>query len=174
MSSVNNSSIQISFVTQVSLVNTQLSWTSLRRPSELGKHYLLNLANTRMLGGCRKMSSSPEWSWHTLTGKDMIFYVTSKIIYNLINMLMVERHLKFLKGLVRQRACPKDSMVEGYMVYHMMVYVTQYLRNLVAKTHIDCIWDLNSIKKFKGEYLVGNSRFRKVKGNKLWDVIVAS
>ena len=29
------------------------------------------------------------------------------------SMWMVERDLKFLKGLVRQRACPKGSMVEG-------------------------------------------------------------
>ena len=28
---------------------------------------------------------------------------------------MVERQLKSLKDLVRQRACPKGSMVEGYM-----------------------------------------------------------
>ena len=57
-------------------------------------------------------------------------------------------------------------MIEGYMVCQMMVYITQYLPNLIAKTHIDCIWDLDSTKKFEGEYLVGNDRFRKVKGNK--------
>ena len=66
------------------------------------------------------------------------------------SMWMVERHLKFMKGLVWKRARPKGSMVEGYMVYHMMVYVTQYLSNLVENTHIDCIWDLDSIKKFEG------------------------
>ena len=37
------------------------------------------------------------------------------------SMWMVERHLKFLKDLVRQRAHPKGSMVEGYMVYQTMV-----------------------------------------------------
>ena len=67
------------------------------------------------------------------------------------SMWMIERHFKFLKGLIWQRTCPKDSMVEGYMVYQMMVYVTQYLPNLAAKTHIDCIWDLDSIKKIEGE-----------------------
>ena len=33
------------------------------------------------------------------------------------SMRMVERNSNFLKGLVRKRACPKVSMVEGYMVY---------------------------------------------------------
>ena len=82
-------------------------------------------------------------------------------------MWMAKRHLKFLKGLIRQRARLEGSMVEGYMVYHMMVYATQYLPNLAINTHIGCIWDLDSIKKFEGEYLVGKGRFRKVKGNKL-------
>ena len=58
------------------------------------------------------------------------------------SMWMVERHLKFLKGLVQQRAHPKGYMVEGYMVSEMMVYVTQYIPNLATKTHIDCIWEI--------------------------------
>ena len=33
------------------------------------------------------------------------------------SMWMVERHLKSLKALVRQREHPKGSMVDGYMVY---------------------------------------------------------
>ena len=70
-------------------------------------------------------------------------------------MWIIERHLKFWKGFLQERACPEGYMVEVYMVYHMMVYVTQYLPNLVAKTHMDCIWDIDSIKKFEGEYLVG-------------------
>jgi hypothetical protein len=37
------------------------------------------------------------------------------------SMWMVQRHLKSLKDLVRQRACPEGSMVEGYMVYESMV-----------------------------------------------------
>ena len=40
------------------------------------------------------------------------------------SMWMVERHLKSLKDLVIKRACPRDSMVEGYMVYQKMVYIT--------------------------------------------------
>jgi hypothetical protein len=40
------------------------------------------------------------------------------------SMLMVKRHLKSLKALVRQRACLEDSMVDGYMVYESMVYIS--------------------------------------------------
>jgi hypothetical protein len=36
---------------------------------------------------------------------------------------MVERNLKSLKALVRQRAHHDGSMVEGYMVYESMVYI---------------------------------------------------
>ena len=39
------------------------------------------------------------------------------------SMWMGERHLKFLKALVRQRACIKGSMVRGYMLYKSMVYI---------------------------------------------------
>jgi hypothetical protein len=45
---------------------------------------------------------------------------------------MVERHLKSLKALVRQRAFPEGYMVEGYMVYESMVYISQYLPKLGA------------------------------------------
>ena len=79
------------------------------------------------------------------------------------SMWMVERHLKFLEGLVQQRAHPKGSMVEGYMVYHTMVYTGEYLPKFAAKIHVDRIWDPNSIKFFEGEYLMGKGRLRKVR-----------
>jgi hypothetical protein len=53
------------------------------------------------------------------------------------SMWMVERHLKSLKALVRQRACPEGSMVEGYMVYQTMVYITQYLPKIAASINVD-------------------------------------
>ena len=77
---------------------------------------------------------------------------------------MVERHLKFLKGFVRQRAHPESSMVEGYIVYQTMVYIIEYLPKFVANIHVDRIWDPNSINKFEGEYLMGKGRSRKVRG----------
>jgi hypothetical protein len=79
-------------------------------------------------------------------------------------MWMVERHLKSLKVLVRERACPEGSMVEGYMVYQSMVYISQYLPKLAVPTMhtMDRIWDVNSIKKFEDqEYLLGQGRMKK-------------
>jgi hypothetical protein len=78
------------------------------------------------------------------------------------SMWMVERHLKSLKALVRQRARPEGSMVEGYMVYQTMVYITQYLPKISASINVDHIWDVNSINKFEGEHLLGKGRMRKV------------
>ena len=80
---------------------------------------------------------------------------------------MVERHLKSLKALVRQRARPEGSMVERYMVYQSMVYISQYIPKLAAPTMhaVDRIWDLNSIKNFEGEHLLGKGRMKKVRGN---------
>ena len=41
-----------------------------------------------------------------------------------MSMWMVERKFKSLKALVRQRARPEGSMVEGYMVYQSMVCIS--------------------------------------------------
>ena len=81
------------------------------------------------------------------------------------SMWMVERHLKFMKGLVRQRACPEGSMIEGYMIYQTMVYISEYLPKFAADIHVDHIWDPNSNEKFEGEYLTGKGRLRRVRGN---------
>ena len=40
------------------------------------------------------------------------------------SMWMVERHFNSLKDFVRQRTCPKGSIVQGYMVYQSMVYIS--------------------------------------------------
>jgi hypothetical protein len=50
---------------------------------------------------------------------------------------MVERHLKSLKALVKQRAHPKGSMVAGYMVYQTMFYITQYIPKIVVSINVD-------------------------------------
>ena len=46
------------------------------------------------------------------------------------SMWMVERQLKSLKDLVRQRARPEGSMADGYMVYQCMMYISEYLPKL--------------------------------------------
>jgi hypothetical protein len=78
---------------------------------------------------------------------------------------MVERQLKSLKAFVRQRACPEGSMVEGYMVYQCMVYISQYLSKLAENMNVPHIWHLESIIKFEGEVLLGKGKMRTVKGN---------
>jgi hypothetical protein len=77
---------------------------------------------------------------------------------------MVERHLKSLKTLVRQRAHPEGSMVEGYMVYQMLVYMSDYLPNLGREINMHCILGVNNVKISKVEVLVENGKIRKVKG----------
>jgi hypothetical protein len=78
---------------------------------------------------------------------------------------MVERQLNSLKGFVRQRACPEGSMVEGYMVYQCMVYISQYIPKLVENMNVPHIWHLDSINKFKWEVLLGKGKMRAMKGN---------
>jgi hypothetical protein len=83
-------------------------------------------------------------------------------------MWMVERHLKSLRALARQRARLEGSIVEGYMVYQSMVYISQYLPKLEVPTMhvVDHIWDVNSIKKFEDqEHLLGQGRMKKMRGN---------
>jgi len=52
------------------------------------------------------------------------------------SMWMVERHLKSLKALVRQRAHLEGLMAEGYMVYQTMVYII----NIILKYLQILIW----------------------------------
>ena len=78
---------------------------------------------------------------------------------------MVERHLKFMKGLVRKQAHLEGSMLERYMVYQNMLYVSEYLPLLASKLNLRHICDPDSNHKFEGEKLKGECRWRKVKGN---------
>ena len=80
-------------------------------------------------------------------------------------MWIVERNLKELKDLFRQISRTKGSMVEGYMVYQFMVYISEYLPKLAENMNVPRIWHLNSIKKFDGEVLLGKATMRTMKGN---------
>ena len=81
------------------------------------------------------------------------------------SMWMAERHLEFFMGLGRQRVHPKGSMVYGYMVYHNMMYISEYLHKLASKLNLCCTCDRDSNNNLKGEYLIGKGRSRKLKGN---------
>ena len=52
-------------------------------------------------------------------------------------MWMVERHLKSLKALVRQRTYPEGSMEDGYMVYQTMACITQYSPQIAASINYE-------------------------------------
>ena len=52
------------------------------------------------------------------------------------SMWMVERQLKFMKGLVRQRTHVEGYMMEGYTVYQNMLYVREYLPILASKLNL--------------------------------------
>jgi hypothetical protein len=82
------------------------------------------------------------------------------------SMWIVERHLNSLKAFVRQREHPEGYMVEVYMVYQSLVYISQYLPKLAKKImKVPQIWYLYFIKKFEGGVLVGKGIMRKMKGN---------
>ena len=81
------------------------------------------------------------------------------------SMWIVERHLKFMKGLVRQRAHLEGSMLEGYTAYQNMLYVREYIPLLASNLNLRLICDPDSNHKFEGEQLKGKGRLRKLKGN---------
>ena len=56
-------------------------------------------------------------------------------------------------------------MMEGYTVHQNMLYVSEYLPNLVSNLNLRHICDPDSNHKFEGEQLKGKGRLRKVKGN---------
>ena len=81
------------------------------------------------------------------------------------SMWMVERNLKELKAHFRQRARLEGSMVQGYIIYQSMVYISQYLPNLAKNINLPHTSHVNSINKFEGEVMLAKGRKRKVKGN---------
>ena len=63
-----------------------------------------------------------------------------------------------MKAVVRQWARAEGSMMEGYMVYQNMFYVSEYLPNLASKLNLRHICDPDSNNNFEGEYLKGKGR----------------
>jgi hypothetical protein len=61
-------------------------------------------------------------------------------------------------------------MVDDYMVYQSLVYISQYLPKLAAYMNVTLIWDVNSINKLEVEVLLGKCRMRKVKGNYIVEI----
>ena len=63
-----------------------------------------------------------------------------------------------MKGLVRQWAHAEGSMMEGYVAYQNMLYVSEYIFNLVSKLNLCRICDPDFNNKFEGEQLKGKGR----------------
>ena len=89
------------------------------------------------------------------------------IVWTCINWVNVDgwEELKIYEGIGSIKSTSEASMVEGYMVYQTMVYISEYLPKFAAGIHVDRIWDPNCNYKFKGEYLTGKGRLRRVRGN---------
>jgi hypothetical protein len=51
------------------------------------------------------------------------------------------------------------------MVYQSLVYISEYLTEVVAYINVPCIWVVDSIKKYEGGVMLGRGRMRKVKGD---------
>jgi hypothetical protein len=79
-------------------------------------------------------------------------------------MRIVERHLKSLKTFVRLRSHIEGSMVDAYMVYQYLVYISECIPKVVVNINVHCIWEFNTINKFEREVLLGKGRIKKVKG----------
>ncbi len=74
---------------------------------------------------------------------------------HIISMWMVERHLKSMKALVKQREHIGGPMAVGYIVYQTMVYIRQYSDQIGKIINVlDHIWNVNSMENFEGENLL--------------------
>ena len=73
--------------------------------------------------------------------------------------------LEIIEGFGQTKSTFEGSMVEGYMVYQTMVYISQYSPTIEKSINVlDHIWDVNSKNKFElGEHLLGKGRMRKVR-----------
>jgi hypothetical protein len=55
-------------------------------------------------------------------------------------MFFLERHLKKMKGFIRQRVKPDGSMVEGYIIYEPFCYSSEYIKQIDDTLGV-VIWD---------------------------------
>lgn len=65
-----------------------------------------------------------------------------------------------IKTILRQITPHEDSIVEDYMVYQSLVYISEYLAKLETKINLHHNWDVDSLKIFEGEVMSGKVRMR--------------
>ena len=63
-------------------------------------------------------------------------------------MFPVEHYLKVLKKIVKQKAHPDGSMLQGYMLFKSIVYLTELCNELNIEE--PQLWDSNQSEKFEG------------------------
>ena len=73
--------------------------------------------------------------------------------------------LEIFEGFGQTTTTELGSMMEGYMVYQNMLYVSEYIPNLASKLNLARICDRESNNNFEGDHLKRKGRSRKVKGN---------
>ena len=66
-------------------------------------------------------------------------------------MFPIERYLKVLKKIVKQKDHPKGSMLQGYMLFKSTIYLTELCKELNIEG--PQLRDSNQSKKFEGHVL---------------------
>ncbi|MCO5547670.1 hypothetical protein L7F22_001121 [Adiantum nelumboides] len=85
-------------------------------------------------------------------------------------MFFLERFMKTLKGFVRQRARPKGSMAEGWMVQESCVFISEYLTR--SQNNIIELWNIKDDERVVSEVPQGNGvvkRFSEAEQTKVSD-----
>ena len=72
----------------------------------------------------------------------------------------MEPYLKTLKGYVRQRAQPKDSMAQGYIRDEALGFCIEYMQGCQLMEHR--IWDDKEDPTMNNEVIEGKGRVRRL------------
>jgi hypothetical protein len=75
----------------------------------------------------------------------------------------LERYMKKLKGFFQQRKKPKGSMEEGYIVYELLYYASEYIKKIDDKEEIVIQDDHQYEDKREGELLQTNEKMHLIK-----------
>ena len=78
-------------------------------------------------------------------------------------MVFLERHMKKLKGFVRQRGKPEGSMEEGYISYESFYYASEYVKQIENTTGVVIWYEERDEDKRKGELLQMNGKRHLIK-----------
>ena len=77
-------------------------------------------------------------------------------------MFPIERYLKVLKKIVKQKAHPEGSKLQKYLFFKSTVYLTELCNELNIEG--PQLWDSNQSEKFEGHVFIGRAKTREIKG----------